>query len=159
MLVTVVLLVVVGSAALLTTAVTSQSVNNSSVPAQANATAQASVQSTVTAAQPIATATSTTIPSNQNGSIFGTWNSDYGPVTLEGSDQHITGFWVQAPDKRGIIESGTFDPSTGKLMFYYYQNWNNQSGVADLTLSADGKQLQGTWSQGNGSGTWTLTRS
>jgi len=118
--------------------------------------------------------------------VLGTWQSDWGPVTLEGSkqsepfglagtpspatpggsEQSITGSWNQNGNI-GQIKSGTFNSATGILKFNYYQNWNNQEGVAELTLSADGKTLSGTWKQGaagsgqvdGGGGSWTLTRS
>jgi hypothetical protein len=91
-------------------------------------------------------------------SIMGTWNSDWGPVTFEGSDAGVTGFWIQGAPNKGLIKGGSFDPQTRKLVFQYYQPWNDQNGKAELTLSKDGTTLSGTWTQQNGSGRWTMTR-
>jgi hypothetical protein len=92
-------------------------------------------------------------------SIFGTWNSNFGTFTFTGSPQHVTGSWDQGPGKQGKITAGTFNPTTRTLAFSYHQPWNNQDGVAELTLSTDGLQLEGTWSQGNANGRWIMTRS
>jgi hypothetical protein len=121
---------------------------------------------TVVEIAPFAVVTDTPPAGNPSAaaSIAGTWNSDFGPVTFAygtvtaGQPIPITGFWIQAADKRGVIQSGSFDPVSGRVQFSYFQNWNNVTGSAQLQLSADGKTLSGTWMQPGSSGTWTMTR-
>lgn len=96
--------------------------------------------------------------------MCGNWSSDFGSVTFvcgqvrDGQIATITGFWNQASDKRGAIISGAFDLATRVLTFSYYQDWSDQNGTATLTLSPDGRRLQGTWKQPNGQGTWSMWR-
>jgi len=98
-------------------------------------------------------------------SIAGTWDSTYGPVTIQyarGAGHNrvrITGTWVQGPSMVGVITSGTFDPVNGVLEFTFDEPWHNQSGTAVFRLSADGNTLTGTWSYtSGGGGKWVLTR-
>ncbi|MBI3972696.1 MAG: hypothetical protein HY332_15570 [Chloroflexi bacterium] len=94
------------------------------------------------------------------------WDSSFGPVTLQflaapGSAATIPlrGSWDQGGGQIGEIRSGTYDAATRVLEFTYYQSWNNQNGTGRFTLSSDGKSGPGTYSQGSGSGSWTLSRS
>lgn len=57
--------------------------------------------------------------------ILGTWQSEWGPVTLSGSCDRITGYWVQSPSARGEITGGSFDSDSRTLTFFYKQSWNN----------------------------------
>ncbi|MBX9878978.1 MAG: hypothetical protein K2Y22_11025 [Candidatus Obscuribacterales bacterium] len=96
-------------------------------------------------------------------SIAGTWSSTYGPMTLEVSNQpnglqQVKGHWQQAADKQGVIEEGVYDPKAGTVNFSYYEHWINVHGTASLNLSADGRTLEGTWTQAGSTGRWTLTR-
>lgn len=95
--------------------------------------------------------------------LLGTWTSDWGPVTFAGKPARgktvsFTGHWIQSKTQRGQIKGGSFDLRSRRATFTYYQHWNKQNGRADLTISADGKSMSGTWTQGNGSGSWTMTR-
>jgi hypothetical protein len=96
--------------------------------------------------------------------IDGVWDSNWGPVTIRCGVEDsewvpITGSWVQGPGRIGVITSGTFDPVNGVLEFAFDEPWHNQSGTAELRLSADGKTLRGTWKfTRGGGGTWTMTR-
>lgn len=97
-------------------------------------------------------------------SLAGTWQSDWGPVTF---NSNLTGSWNQGEGKIGQIQRGTYDPQTRRLVFHYYQSWNDMNGTATLTLSQDRNQLSGTWSQqrganspgSGGAGTWIMRRS
>ena len=95
-------------------------------------------------------------------SLAGTWQSDWGPVVF---NSNLTGYWNQGGGT-GQIQSGTYDPKLRRLVFRYYQPWNDMNGTATLALSQDGDQLSGTWTQqkganspgSGGSGTWTMRR-
>lgn len=93
-----------------------------------------------------------------NSGLAGLWRTDWGNMTLHVHAGNITGSWDQGGGKIGRITGGTFDPVKKVLTFKYYQDWNKQNGSAELKLSDDGKKLFGTWKQGSGSGTWTMTR-
>jgi hypothetical protein len=89
-----------------------------------------------------------------------TWDSDWGPVSITYGG---SGSWKQSATQTGLIKSSQYDPSTGKLTFQYYQDWNKATGEAALTLSRDGMRFDGTWSQeyaagGGDSGSWAMTR-
>lgn len=96
-------------------------------------------------------------------SLAGTWQSDWGPVVF---NSDLTGSWNQGSGKFGQIQDGAYDPQTRRLVFHYYQSWNNMNGTATLMLSGAGNQLSGTWTQqrgsnppgSGGSGGWTMTR-
>lgn len=89
--------------------------------------------------------------------IPGTWQSEWGPVTLSGSCDRITGYWVQDSSARGEITGGSFDSSSRTLEFTYKQSWNNVTdGRASFTLSADGRTLDGGYSGGGGNGVWEM---
>ncbi len=96
--------------------------------------------------------------------IAGTWESNFGPVTIEHAEVQgddpvdITGSWVQGPGKKGTITSGTFDPAKGNLKFNYVEDWSGVKGTANLNLSEDANELSGKWSQAGTSGDWFLTR-
>ncbi|MHC5823621.1 MAG: hypothetical protein ACYT04_49270, partial [Nostoc sp.] len=97
-----------------------------------------------------------------NVSLAGKWQSDWGPVVF---NPDLTGYWNQGSGV-GQIKDGTYDPKTRKLIFHYYQPWNDMNGTATFTLAEDGNQLSGSWSQqrvsnppgSGGSGGWTMTR-
>lgn len=101
--------------------------------------------------------------SQSNDSIAGKWSSDWGPVEF---NSNLTGQWNQGVGI-GQIKDGTYDPKTRKLVFHYYQPWNDMDGTVTLTLSEDGGQLSGVWTQqrgsnpigSGGSGGWTMKRS
>jgi hypothetical protein len=97
-------------------------------------------------------------------SLAGKWQSEWGVVEF---DSNLTGRWNQGGGQIGQITSGSYDPKTRKLVFQYYQSWNNMDGTGTFTLSEDGNRLSGTWSQqprgsnrlgSGGSGGWTMTR-
>ena len=96
--------------------------------------------------------------------IAGTWTSTYGPMVFEsgnklsGTVYAVKGYWQQAADKRGVIEEGTYDASARTVNFSYYENWIDVHGTASLNLSADGRSLEGTWSQAGSNGKWTFSR-
>jgi len=91
--------------------------------------------------------------------IAGKWQSEWGPVTLvvEGGAT-ISGWWDQAADKVGRITGGTYVTRTRTLTIHYYEDWAKLSGTAILTLKPGGRVLDGTWTQPNGAGTWTMKR-
>ena len=90
------------------------------------------------------------------------WQSDWGLVVF---NSDLTGYWNQGSGV-GQIKDGTYNPKTRKLIFHYYQPWNDMNGTATLTLSKDGNHLSGNWTQqrgsnlpgSGGSGGWTMTR-
>ena len=88
------------------------------------------------------------------------WDSSYGPVALD-FNLHI-GIWFnsQNPAWIGVIDKWSYDRATRILTVNYFQDWNNQTGLATLMLSEDGLGLNGTWSQqpAGTSGEWALTR-
>ena len=91
--------------------------------------------------------------------LIGTWNSDFGKVNLETTKSGgISGYWIQANNKKGFITAGTFTPGTRNLTFSITQPWNNEKGSATFTLSADGTKLDGTWKHSSGNGKWQMTR-
>jgi hypothetical protein len=108
--------------------------------------------------------------------VAGLWSSEFGPVTFEhdpvvGSTRlPVVGSWAQPPGVGacppaaplpgciGLIQNGTFDPTASVLEFGYYQDWNNTTGAARLTLAPDGRTLVGTWTQPGASGPWTMRR-
>jgi hypothetical protein len=90
--------------------------------------------------------------------ISGTWNSDWGPVTLRVHQGRVTGSWAQGRGRVGKITGGSWNPQTGTLTFTYSQDWNKQKGSTTLRLSPDGRRLTGTWKQTSGNGTWSMTR-
>lgn len=104
-----------------------------------------------------------TADSNTFASIKGTWQSDWGEVVF---NSDLTGRWNQGGGRIGRIKDGKYDPRTRKLIFHYYQSWNDMYGTAIMKLSEDGNQLLGTWKQqrlssslgSGGSGSWTMTR-
>jgi len=95
-----------------------------------------------------------------NAAIVGKWQSDYGLVIFK---PDLTDYWYQGGSV-GQIKDWTYDPKTTKLMFHYYQPWNNMYGTAKMTLLEDSRRLTGTWTQQSesgapgGSGGWTMTR-
>ena len=96
--------------------------------------------------------------------INGNWASDFGPVVLTSdASGAVSGYWDQDGAGRGVISGGNF--ADGKLHFHWSQAWNDASGHADFTLSADGKVLAGSWAdeippanQPKRTGGWTLQR-
>lgn len=97
-----------------------------------------------------------------NVSLAGKWQSDWGPVVF---NPDLTGYWNLGSGV-GQIKDGTYNPKTRKLIFHYYQPWNDMNGTATFTLSEDGNQLSESWLQqrvsnppgSGGSGGWTMTR-
>ena len=100
--------------------------------------------------------------SQSNVSLAGKWRSDWGPVEF---NSDLTGSWNQGVGI-GQIRDGTYDSKARKLVFHYYQPWNEMNGTATMTLSEDGSRLSGTWIQqrgssplgSGGSGGWTMMR-
>ncbi|NJM45128.1 MAG: hypothetical protein HC860_02380 [Alkalinema sp. RU_4_3] len=99
-----------------------------------------------------------------NVSIAGEWRSDWGQVKF---NSNLSGSWNQPGSGVGQIKSGSFDSKKCKLVFQYYQSWNDMDGTATLVLSENGNRLAGTWIQqrrgsnrigSGGSGSWIMTR-
>jgi hypothetical protein len=90
--------------------------------------------------------------------IAGTWNSNFGPVSITQSGQAVGGTWHQEQGKDGRIEAGSYDPASGVLTFRYYLPWSSMRGNAQFQLSSDGKTFDGTYTQENGQGVWTMHR-
>jgi hypothetical protein len=91
--------------------------------------------------------------------LIGAWDSDFGKVTLETNKSGVvSGYWIQAINKKGLITRGTFTPGTRTLTFSITQPWNNEKGSATFTLSADGTKLDGAWKHSSGNGKWQMTR-
>jgi len=95
--------------------------------------------------------------------LSGTWQTNYGPLTFLQSGLSLSGSWDQGHEKPGIIKSGSLNPATRTVTFTYFQPWDQASGTATLTLSPDGNQLTGDWSEtyptgGSRSGTWAMSR-
>lgn len=88
--------------------------------------------------------------------IEGKWTSEWGHVSFK-SD--FTGDWVQE-NTLGEIKRWNYNSETRELIFNYnyLHNSNPTNGTAKLRLSEDGNTLQGTWTQGNASGNWTMNR-
>jgi hypothetical protein len=89
--------------------------------------------------------------------VLGTWSSQWGPVTLTGSPDHLSGHWDQQ-EGRGQITAGMFNSATGVLVYAYYQPWNDQHGAAAFLVAATG-QFTGNYVQQDGNnGPWNLAR-
>ena len=149
-------------------------------PAQSAPTATSTPMSPVTAPPTITIIVATVTPApssiNTGRTVAGTWQSDFGPVTLQQDSADgqqfaaVSGFWIQGAGVgacplaastrgcRGVITKGTFNPVTGVLEFSYDEDWVAKTGSARLTLSPDGRMLAGTWTQPGSSGTWTMLR-
>jgi uncharacterized protein (TIGR03067 family) len=97
--------------------------------------------------------------------IAGTWESDWGPVTLEHGPIEgqtvvsLGGSYLQEPDKMGVITRGTYYPVKRTIQFTYAEPWWDGTGSAELKLSPDGNKLEGIWTNSAGqSGFWTMFR-
>jgi uncharacterized protein (TIGR03067 family) len=97
--------------------------------------------------------------------IAGTWESDWGPVTLEHGPIEgwtavtLGGSYLPEPDRKGVITRGKYNPVLRVVQFAYAEPWWDGTGSAELKLSADGNKLEGIWSDSSGdSGIWTLVR-
>jgi anti-sigma factor RsiW len=97
--------------------------------------------------------------------IAGNWDSNWGPVTLDHGpikDKETvaaTGSYVPEDDKKALITKGAYFPAKGRLEFSFSEPWIAVTGSADLHLSADGNNLDGTWTNSAGeSGIWTMIR-
>jgi hypothetical protein len=90
--------------------------------------------------------------------IAGTWNSNFGPVNITQVGQAVGGTWYQEPGKEGRIEAGSYNPNSGVLTFGYYLPWKNMRGNAQFQLSSDGNRFDGTYTQQDGQGVWTMHR-
>jgi HEAT repeat protein/tetratricopeptide (TPR) repeat protein len=103
-------------------------------------------------------------PDDQGRSVAGTWESNWGPITLQHGPPEgnravaVTGSWVPEPGKRGVIRDGTFDPAGGTLEFTFHQPWDGKTGTARLTLSVRDRRFQGTWKAPGDNGTLALAR-
>ena len=99
-------------------------------------------------------------------SIAGTWESVGGPVTLEHgpiegrSAVTLSGFYLLNNDKnRGVITRGTYYPFKRTAQFEFAEPWWGGTGSVELTLSADGNELGGTWRNSKGEGgAWQTMR-
>jgi hypothetical protein len=95
--------------------------------------------------------------------IGGTWNSNWGPVTLQiGADSKVSGTWKQA-EGIGTLKDSAYDPAARTFVFSMEQPWNRATGKATFKLSSDNKTLDGSWSitradGTNDAGSWNLTR-
>ena len=90
------------------------------------------------------------------------WDSNWGPLALDLTNMSsIKGLWSQGDGMVGQLCNGSYDSGSRLLQFDYYQDWNQQTGHATLVLSADGRQMVGSWSQqpDGTSGDWTATLS
>jgi len=96
------------------------------------------------------------------GDISGAWQSDWGAVILtaeqNGKTIMIKGYWDQGDGKRGVITSGTYDPSERKLKFTYYEDWNKKYGSGTLILSKNARTFSGSYEQPGGGGEWLMGR-
>lgn len=91
--------------------------------------------------------------------LSGTWQSEWGEVTVEVSGDTVTGAWAGGSFK------GTFQEN-GRVIDYTWEQPDGTSGVGyfeiitDAEQNADnGRKLQGTWGFGsspNNGGAWTL---
>jgi hypothetical protein len=93
--------------------------------------------------------------------VAGTWQSEFGPVTLVQRGAAVTGQWQQAQGV-GEISSGVLDFHARSLALNYSQTWNRAQGRAVFVLSPDGRTLTGTWTQhgsdGVRNGHWVMKR-
>lgn len=100
----------------------------------------------------------------QGADVSGAWTSDWGTVYLEkggrnaDGTQSVSGYWDQGAGKRGQITKGHYMPNEGKLIFKYYQPWNQTSGSAKFAMNGTGTSLNGTYTQPNMSGNWNMSR-
>lgn len=97
--------------------------------------------------------------------IDGKWESEQGEVILITHEDAATkkvmvvGEWHESPARKGVIQSGTYDPETKLLTLSFYRTWSNLRGSADFKLSFDSVRLNGKWKgDAGGSGDWTLIR-
>src|SRR6185503_12672588 len=67
--------------------------------------------------------------------LSGTWQSDWGPVTLRVSKNGVSGSWKQTATDIGQITGGSFDEKTKTLTFTYSQAWNKKTGKVSLVFS------------------------
>jgi hypothetical protein len=96
--------------------------------------------------------------------IAGTWESDWGQVTLlhgpikDRGPVVVSGFCIMGDDK-AFITRGTFEPTDGSFEFLFSEPANELTGSAKMQLSANSNRLEGRWSNSAGqSGTWTMIR-
>jgi len=97
--------------------------------------------------------------------IDGKWESELGEVILitrkdpSSNKVSIVGEWHENPARKGLIQSGTYDPATQQLNLTFYRTWSNLRGSADFKLSFDSARLKGKWKGDvGGSGDWNLIR-
>lgn len=97
--------------------------------------------------------------------IDGKWDSDQGEVILMTSQKpgsktvSIQGEWHENPARKGVIQSGAFDPQTNMLTVSLYRTWSNVRGNGEFKLSYDSARLKGNWKgEVNGGGEWLLIR-
>jgi hypothetical protein len=97
--------------------------------------------------------------------LDGKWDSDLGEMILMTWQDPATkkvsvqGEWHESPARKGVIQSGTFDPKTNMLNVAFYRTWSNVRGNAEFKLSFDSARLKGTWKgEVNGNGDWVLMR-
>jgi CubicO group peptidase (beta-lactamase class C family) len=94
--------------------------------------------------------------------ITGIWDSPWGLITLRstpaaGRKRFVHGSYdsITGANRRGLIQSGTFDQTTGVLEFALEEPWwgNQTKGHALLTLDDAGNRLQGRYLKTNQDGT------
>lgn len=97
--------------------------------------------------------------------IDGKWDSDDGEVIFmtarePGSNKVLVqGEWHENPARKGVIQSGVYDPSTQMLNIAIYKTWSNVRGNAEFKMSFDSVRLKGKWTgEVKGGGDWLLMR-
>lgn len=103
-------------------------------------------------------------PKSAATDVLGSWDSQWGPVSLESAGQgsdgslRVKGRWQQGAKGTGLIESGTYNPASGTLEFIYFQPWNSIRGTAKFSRAASG-DFVGSFSQPPAyTGAWTMSR-
>lgn len=92
--------------------------------------------------------------------VWGTWQSDFGPVVLSGTCKNVKGSWEHSANNFGQIPAGFFDSRTNVLILHYYQPWNEVSDGRAMLMLRDQDNLTGTWTDTSGerSGQWRMWR-
>jgi CubicO group peptidase (beta-lactamase class C family) len=98
--------------------------------------------------------------------IAGDWDSNWGLATLQTKPikgktlVSVTGSYSTAPDQKGFIKSGSFDPATGVFEFNFEEPFRGPKahGKAKMTLAADGNHFKGRYDQVGEHGDWNMTR-
>jgi hypothetical protein len=113
--------------------------------------------------------------------LSGPWMSVFGPVTLEQNGRSVVGSFIEGTERvrdaymrgrtvtadqwkgeHGSITDGTFGADGKTLVLKFHEPQSQLDGSVTLTLSSDGKQMEGPYSSagmgGNHNGTWTMWR-